>query len=196
MFDQALRLGVKAATIFASCYLDDDTRPGLPARIAAKASSAGMHICGANCMGFYNPYVGCGWRVQHRRAVAKRWNNLDCAIWVSLWCAVHNDRRLGFNLVVSTGMEIVTSVADYMEWALLQPETRVVGLFIETIRNAAGFIAALETARNREIPVVVLKVGRTLKSAQMALSHTGAIAGNDAVYEAVFGPMGAPCWRS
>ena len=191
VFDQALGLGVKAATIFASCYLDDDTRPGLPARIAAKASSAGMHICGANCMGFYNPYVGL------RVASAASPSGLQKGgiTWIAqsgsaFGALSHNDRRLGFNLVVSTGMEIVTSVADYMEWALLQPETRVVGLFIETIRNAAGFIAALETARNREIPVVVLKVGRTLKSAQMALSHTGAIAGNDAVYEAVFRAYG------
>ena len=189
--DQALELGIRAATIFASCYLDDDASPRLPARIAAKASSAGMQICGANCMGFYTPSAGL------RVASVASPNGLQKGgiTWIAqsgsaFGALSHNDRRLGFNLVVSTGMELVTTVADYMEWALQQAETRVVGLFIETIRNAAGFIAALEIARKRGVPIVVLKVGRTMKSAQMAVSHTGAIAGNDAVYEAIFRAYG------
>ena len=189
--DQALELGIRAATIFASCYLDDDASPRLPARIAAKASSAGMQICGANCMGFYTPSAGL------RVASVASPNGLQKGgiTWIAqsgsaFGALSHNDRRLGFNLVVSTGMELVTTVADYMEWALQQSETRVVGLFIETIRNAAGFIAALEIARKRGVPIVVLKVGRTMKSAQMAVSHTGAIAGNDAVYEAIFRAYG------
>jgi acyl-CoA synthetase (NDP forming) len=98
----------------------------------------------------------------------------------------HNDRRLGFTLCVSTGMELVTTVAEYMDWALAQPETRVIGLFLEAVRAPDRFVAALEKARARDIPVVALKVGRTETSAQMAVSHTGAIAGNDAAYQALF----------
>lgn len=189
--DQALELGIRAATIFASCYLDDDASPRLPARIAAKASSAGMQICGANCMGFYTPSAG----LRVASVVSPNGLQKGGITWIAqsgsaFGALSHNDRRLGFNLVVSTGMELVTTVADYMEWALQQAETRVVGLFIETIRNATGFIAALEIARKRGVPIVVLKVGRTLKSAQMAVSHTGAIAGNDAVYEAIFRAYG------
>lgn len=104
----------------------------------------------------------------------------------ALGALAHNDRRLGFSLCVSTGMELVTTVADYMDWALAQPETRVIGLFLESVRDPQGFIAALGKARSRNIPVVALKVGRTEKSAAMAVSHTGAIAGNDAAYEALF----------
>ena len=58
VLDQAIDLGVRAATIFASCYLEHDVQPALPARIAAKAAKAGMSLCGANCMGFYTPSVG------------------------------------------------------------------------------------------------------------------------------------------
>ena len=58
ILDQAIELGVKAATIFASCHLDDDENPNLPTRIAKKASAVGMSICGANCMGFYSPTIG------------------------------------------------------------------------------------------------------------------------------------------
>ena len=98
----------------------------------------------------------------------------------------HNDPRFRFNLVVSAGQELVTSAADYLDYALDQPETRVVGLFLETVRNPAGFVAALDKAKLRQIPVVMLKVGRTAASAAMALTHSGAITGDDATYRALY----------
>ena len=191
ILDQAIELGVKATTIFASCYLDDDDSPNLPVRIATKAAAAGMSLCGANCMGFYTPSAG----LRVASAASPPGLQKGGIAWIaqsgSAFSALpNNDRRLGFTLAVSTGMELVTTVADYMDWALHQPETRVIGLFVETIRDPAGFLRALAIARQRAIPVVVLKVGRTAKSAQMAVSHTGAIAGNDAAYEAVFRAYG------
>ena len=102
----------------------------------------------------------------------------------------HNDRRIGFSLCVSSGSELAPSLADYMDWALSRPETRVIGLFIETVRDPEGFKAALAKAAARNIPVVALKVGRTELSAAMAQSHTGALAGNDAAYSALFRSTG------
>ena len=191
ILDQAIELGVKAATIFASCHLDDDENPNLPTRITKKASAVGMSICGANCMGFYSPTIG----LRIASAVSPAGLQKGGIAWIaqsgSAFSALpNNDRRLGFTLAVSTGMELVTTVVDYIDWALRHPETRVIGLFIETIRDPAGFLRVLEIARQLAIPVVVLKVGRTKKSAQMAVSHTGALAGNDAVYEAVFREYG------
>jgi acyl-CoA synthetase (NDP forming) len=191
VLDQAIELGIKAATIFASCYLEGDTSPSLAVRVAKKAAAAGMSLCGANCMGFYTPSAG----LRVASAASPQGLQKGGIAWVAqsgsaFGALSHNDRRLGFTLVVSTGMELVTTIVDYMDWALHQPETRVVGLFVETIRDPAGFLRVLSIARQREIPVVVLKVGRTAKSAQMAISHTGAIAGNDAVYEAVFRTYG------
>ena len=93
---------------------------------------------------------------------------------------------MGFALAVSTGSESVTTVSDYMLWAMDRAETRVIGLFLEGVRDAPCFVAALQRAEERRIPVVVLKVGRTAKSAQMAESHTGALAGNDGAYLALF----------
>ncbi len=191
ILDQAIELGVKAATIFASCHLDDDENPNLPTRITKKAAAAGMSICGANCMGFYSPTIG----LRIASAVSPKGLQKGGIAWIaqsgSAFSALpNNDRRLGFTLAVSTGMELVTTVVEYIDWALRHPETRVIGLFIETIRDPTGFLRVLEMARQLAIPVVVLKVGRTSKSAQMAVSHTGALAGNDAVYEAVFRAYG------
>lgn len=187
VLEQAIALGVPSASIFTSCHLDGDTVPRLPQRIAQMARAAGMALCGANCMGFYVPAHGL--RVAsmpsppglQRGGIA--WISQSGSTFGAL---AHNDRRLGFTLCVSTGMELVTTVADYMDWALAQPETQVIGLFLESVRAPDRFVAALEKARAKDIPVVALKVGRTETSAQMAVSHTGAIAGNDAAYQVLF----------
>ena len=191
MLDQAIALGVPSASIFASCYLDDDASPRLPQRIAEKAKAAGLSLCGANCMGYYVPQIGL--RVASMpsppgvRPGGIAWIAQSGSTFGAL---AHNDRRLGFSLCVSTGMELVTTVADYMDWALAQPETRVIGLFLESVREPERFVTVLHKAQEAGVPVVALKVGRTEVSAKMAVSHTGAIAGNDAAYQAVFRKYG------
>jgi acyl-CoA synthetase (NDP forming) len=71
-----------------------------------------------------------------------------------------------------------------------QPETRTVGLFLETVRDPEGFIAAMEAASARDLPVVILKVGRSALGARMAISHTGALVGDDDVFRALVQRLG------
>lgn len=185
--DDAIAVGAKAATIFASGYLDDDTEPKLTERIAAKAKAAGMVICGGNCMGFYNLSYGlkaCGfppppWLRKGGAALLTHSGSVYSGL-------CHNDKRMGWSLVVSTGQELTTTVADYLDFALEMPETRCIGLFLETVRDPAGFERGLEKARAMDIPVIALKVGKTAASAAKAVSHSGAVAGNHAAYTALF----------
>ena len=79
---------------------------------------------------------------------------------------------------------------EYLDFALEQPSTRVVGLFMETARNPQALVRAFEKAQQRRIPIVALKVGRTELSARLTVSHSGAIAGEDAVYQALFDRYG------
>ena len=72
VLDQAIDLGVRAATIFASCYLEHDDQPALPARIAAKAAKAGMSLCGANCWVFTHPPLACAWPAPPHRKGCNR----------------------------------------------------------------------------------------------------------------------------
>ena len=79
---------------------------------------------------------------------------------------------------------------EYLDFVLDLPETKVVGLFIETARSPEGFAAALAKAASMQIPVVALKVGRTEEAARLAVSHSGAMAGDDAAYDALFDRYG------
>jgi acyl-CoA synthetase (NDP forming) len=81
-------------------------------------------------------------------------------------------------------------MADYMHYALERESTRVISLFLETVRDPESFRLALETAAGRDVPVVALKVGRTPSSRRLVTAHSGALAGDDAAYEALFDAYG------
>jgi acyl-CoA synthetase (NDP forming) len=189
--EAAIDHGARAATIMSSLVLADDREPLLRERVLAKIRAAGLVVCGANGMGFYNladGVWGCGFRTrEHRRggnvAYISHSGSGMCGI-------VDSEERIDFNLVVSTGQELAVSMDEYLDFALEQPSTRVVGLFMETARNPAGLMRALAKAQAKHVPVVALKVGRTALSARLTVSHSGAIAGDDAVYDALFDRYG------
>ena len=182
----AARHGARAATIYSSGVLADEAEPRLLERLRAIASEAGMQICGVNGMGFYNPGAGVYAGIFPRPRDIVRGGISYIAQSGSAFAALcHNGCRLGFNLCVSTGNELVTGTADYIDWSLAQPDTRVIGLFLETVRDPAAFTAVLEKADREGVPVVALKLGKSPQAAAMALTHTGAIAGSHAAFEAL-----------
>ena len=188
---RSIEAGAKSAVIFGGANLIEETDHKLPARLRDIGKEAKLPICGGNGMGFYNldhdllltfappPYAtraGGATLISHSG---------------SSWSAMSlNDGRLGYNLTISSGQELTVSVADYLDYAVEQSSTAVVGLILETIRDPQGFIAALAKANQLQIPLVALKVGRSERSARLAISHSGAIAGDDAAYEAVFDRYG------
>lgn len=186
----AIRHGAKAVTIFASCAMPGhhDT---LAHRLQAVAREAGIVICGGNSMGFVNPplrLVVAGYMAKH--TMSPGGVALITQSGSAFSALAYNDRRLKFSLAVSSGRELTVTTADYIDWALDQPETRVIGLFLETARDPEKFVASLAKAERLRIPVIVLKVGRTEMSAAFAASHSGAIAGDNAAYEALFARYG------
>ncbi len=146
-----------------------------------------MAICGGNCMGFVN--VERGLRVTGWEEPAELPSGGIAFISHSgsaFAAFMHNDRDLRFNLLVSSGQEFVTTTSDYLRYALGLPSTKAVGLFIEAIRDPEGFRAAMRVANERDVPVVALKVGREAFTREMVSAHSGALAGEDGAYEALF----------
>ena len=186
-FAEAIAVGARSAVIFASGYLADDRDPPLTQRLVGMARAARMPICGGNCMGFYNDLDHvwiCGFPSPRQpRPGSIAFIAHSGSVFGAL---AHNDPRLRFALTISPGSELVTSVADYIGYALERPEVKVIGLFLETARDPEGFASALAKAAERGVPVVALKVGRTDAAAAAALTHTGALAGSDLAYEALF----------
>lgn len=188
---EAIAVGARSAVIFASGFLEGDRSPPLSSRLATMARAAGMPICGANCMGFYNDLDGvwvCGFpSPREPRPGSIAYIAHSGSVFGAL---AHNDPRFRFALAISPGSELVTTVADYIDYALERPEVKVIGLFLEAARDPPALRAALEKAARRGVPVVALKVGRTEAAAAAALTHTGAMAGSDLAYDALFDRYG------
>jgi acyl-CoA synthetase (NDP forming) len=196
LFDEAIALNIGGVTIFDYCKLEEEATPSLMERLAFKAKQAKLPICGGNCMGYYNFDTNAFISFQspgERKAGHISLIAHSGSIFV---LPTSNDRRFRFNLVVSAGQEIATSLDDYMDFALEQDSTRVLAIFMEAIRNPERFVKVLEKAKRKGIPVVVTKVGRTEVSAKLAATHSGAIAGNNTAYDALFKKYGVICTDS
>tara|TARA_B100000676_G_scaffold265073_1_gene277817 strand:+ start:4211 stop:6298 length:2088 start_codon:yes stop_codon:yes gene_type:complete len=187
VFDDAIAAGIPAVTIFASGYLEGDTDPPLVERLRRKARETGLLICGGNGSGFVNYAEGTLVNLAGNRGNPEVGNITLISQSGSIYGGlIQNDGRLNFNLTVSSGQEISTTVADYMDYALALDSTRAIALFIETIRDPEGFAAAADQAMAQGVPIVVIKAARTEESVKMAMSHSGALAGDDDAYNAFF----------
>ena len=189
--DDAIAAGIPAAVMQSTLVIDDDSDPPLRERVRKKVNDAGMLVCGANGMGYYNVrdhIWTCGFDSSSHTAPGNV--ALISHSGSGMSGVIDCEERLRINLAVSAGIELSTTMDEYLDFALDLPETRVVGLFVETARNPEGFQAALEKAARRRIPIVALKVGRTTESAALTVSHSGALAGDDATYDALFDRYG------
>jgi acyl-CoA synthetase (NDP forming) len=97
---------------------------------------------------------------------------------------------VGVDQFMSSGNEADLEFSDFGRYLLDDPGTRIIGGYIESIRNGASFSAFARDALERGKPVVVLKVGRSEAGAVAARSHTGALVGSDAVVQSVFDANG------
>ncbi len=190
----AVEAGVRSVTIFGSVYLEGDTaESNLKDRLQGIAREAGLLVIGANCMGYVNYSVGA--RVTWMNVSEDGWFDPGHITLIShsgtcFLTLQFTDPRHRHNLCISAGQELTVTAADYIDYALDKESTRVIALFLETVRDPDGFRAALDRAAGANIPVVAIKVGRISRSAELARSHSGALAGNDAAYEAVFDHYG------
>ena len=161
--------------------------PGSLAELCEKnARAAGMRLIGPNCLGLLVPRAKLN---ASFAATAPPPGDLALisqsgAIAAGLvqWAAA---RHVGFSAIVSMGDSIDVDFADLLDHFALDRDTRAILLYIELIRDARKFMSAARAAA-RIKPVLVIKSGRHAQGAKAAQTHTGALAGSDAVYDAAF----------
>jgi acetate---CoA ligase (ADP-forming) len=155
-------------------------------RLAAIARQAGMQLCGAGCMGFVNVARGL-------RAIG--YTEPDPLPTGPVALVTHSGsvfstmlrtrRAIGYSLAVSSGQELVTAAASYLDYALGLPETRVLALVLEAIREPGLLQRALARAADQDVPVVLLTAGRSASGRAMVTAHSGALAADDGGWEAL-----------
>ena len=187
---EAAKNRARSAVIFGSAF-DRPGTAGLRHRLAAIAADAGMAVCGAGCMGFVN--VARGLRVvgyvepDPLPAGPVALVTHSGSVFSTLLRA---RRGFGFSLAVSSGQELVTTAAAYARYALSLPETRVLALVLEAIRDAAELRSVLACALAADVPAVLLSVGASETGKALVSAHSGALAAADGAWEALAGAYG------
>ncbi len=183
----AVTAGAGSIVTFSSLYEEPGEGPSLAERVAAIARDHGIALCGGNGMGFLN----VPGRLRATGFATPEVMLPGPVTFVShsgsaFAAFAFNDRGIGFDLVVSSGQEIVTTMDEYVRFAVERETTRVLALLLETVRDPAAFRSALALAAERGVPVLALKVGRTERAKGLVTAHSGALAGEHGAYEAVF----------
>ena len=99
-------------------------------------------------------------------------------------------RGIGLAKMISTSNEVDLELADFIDWLVDDEATKVIALYVETVRDTQKFRAAALRARQAGKPIVAFKIGRSEAGAKAAISHTGALAGSDRMYDALFKQTG------
>ncbi len=184
IIQQATEAGVKAAIILTA---------GLGKGIGSLASQtlqiargSGLRLIGPNCLGVLSPAAKLNASFARRLPaggpLALITQSGAIAAGVVEWAS---ERNLGFSGVVSIGDAIDVDFGDCLDYYAEDANTRAILLYVEAISDARKFMSAARKA-SRVKPVVVIKSGRHAEAAKAASTHTGAMAGSDAVYDAAF----------
>lgn len=181
--------GCRAAVVISAGFEGPDAELLRRATLEAARPNL-LRIIGPNCLGVLSPALGLngsfarGMPPPGGLALVSQSGAVAAAALD--WAPAHG---LGFSQVVTLGDSLDVDVGDLLDHLAGDPATKAILLYIESLRDAGKFLRAARTASAAK-PVLVLKGGRSESGARAAYSHTGALAGADAVYSAAFRQAG------
>ncbi len=184
--------GVKAVVLFTAGYKETGTEAGrrIEAEMVETARAAGMRIFGPNCMGMYAPRTGLSFFPGLSREPGNLGLISHSGSLANILARLAETKGLAFSKAVSLGNEADLQCADFLQYFAEDPETRVIGGYIENIKSGTAFLDALKTAAAAK-PVILWKVGLTPEGGRAASSHTGALAGSEKIWRGVMNQCGA-----
>lgn len=192
VLQEAAAIGARAAWAFASGFGEAGPEgKAFQRKLEHFCRQNQIAFCGPNCVGLLNPVA----RVATYSAPVSpllRAGKIGAVVQSGSICLAlaNSDRGLGYSLLVSSGNEAVLDSTDYISYMVNDPDTEIILAFVEQFRKPRQFIEVACRAREAGKPIIVLKVGCSEMAQQAAITHTGALTGSDAVYEAVFKKYG------
>ncbi len=191
-----------AGTRFAVIWAGGFAEIGGPGRalhdeLVAACREAGVTVLGPNCIGVIDSWrptiasfasflLDCDTLLPGSVSMISQSGGL-----ATMAQALAQRAGIGFRYMISAGNEATLTLADFVHALVDDPKTRIIALYLEGVRDGPRFLAALDAARRAGKPVIALKGGDTAASARAAAAHTGALAGESRVWDAILRDHGA-----
>jgi len=184
--------GVKGAVLFTAGYKETGTAEGkaLEEEVVRLAGKAGMRLIGPNGMGLYCPKSGLSFFPGVSKEPGPVGIISHSGSLTNILGRLAPQKGIRFSKVISSGNECDLSAADFLTYLGHDPETGLIGSYIEGIKDGPRFLRALKQASLKK-PVIVWKVGLTAEGSRASASHTGALSGSREVWQAVERQSGA-----
>nr|WP_298718630.1 acetate--CoA ligase family protein [uncultured Steroidobacter sp.] len=192
--EDAAAAGIRNAAILTSGYAEiGEEGAALQQQLVDKARELRVNIWGPNSLGYNN--VSARTPVSSVPAVLPLLPPRIAIVSQSGATASElnefaHSQNIGTSFVAATGNEAQLTLADVIDYLVDDPDTRAIAVFAESIRDPAAFAAAAQRCRERNKPIVMLKIGRSELAGAVAKAHTGSLAGNDKVFDAVCARLG------
>jgi len=180
---------IRGAVVISAGFSEVGNRE-LERELIEKAKKHGVRLIGPNCAGIFGVhgrFFG-SFEVRVRKGGLALISQSGAFGGAAL--AMGNEEGIGFSAFVSYGNAADLNESDFLEYFADDPNTKVIALYIEGVRDGRRFLGALAYASERK-PVIVLKAGKSMSGARAAASHTGSLSGSYAIYRAAFKQAGA-----
>jgi 4-hydroxybutyryl-CoA synthetase (ADP-forming) len=187
--------GIKGAIIVSAGFKEvDEEGAKLEREVGEIAKKYGIRVIGPNCLGIMS-FSKDNIMNSTFLKVTPKYGNIALVSQSGAICAATVEdaeaQDIGFSKVISMGNKVDMDESDVLELLAEDEDTRVIVMYLEDIRNGRRFMEiAKEITTEKKKPIIVLKAGRTAEGAKAAASHTGALGGSDANYEAAFTQCG------
>jgi 4-hydroxybutyrate---CoA ligase (ADP-forming) len=195
VMEEVGKKGIKGAIIVSAGFKEvDEAGAKLEREVGEIAKKYNIKVIGPNCLGIMS-FSKDNIMNSTFLKITPKYGNIALVSQSGAICAATVEdaeaQSIGFSKVISMGNKVDMDESDVLELLAEDEDTRVIVMYLEDIRDARRFmeIARKITTENKK-PIIVLKAGRTAEGAKAAASHTGALGGSDANYEAAFAQCG------
>ncbi|MBW2739734.1 MAG: acetate--CoA ligase family protein, partial [Deltaproteobacteria bacterium] len=186
---EAIEKGVKGVVIISAGFREVGGE-GLEIenRIVAICKKAGVRVVGPNCLGVINPISSVSLNASFSRRMPKS-GNISFISQSGALCTAVLDFAAEF---ISIGNKADVDELDLLRYMHNDKDTEVIMIYLEELKKGREFVESVKkiTSGDRPTPILVIKSGRTTAGARAAASHTGALSGSEAVYDAIFKQAG------
>lgn len=195
VMEEVGKKGIKGAIIVSAGFKEvDEAGAKLEREVGEIAKKYDIKVIGPNCLGIMS-FSKDNIMNSTFLKITPKYGNIALVSQSGAICAATVEdaeaQNIGFSKVISMGNKVDMDESDVLELLAEDEDTRVIVMYLEDIRNARRFMEiAKKMTAERKKPIIVLKAGRTAEGAKAAASHTGALGGSDANYEAAFSQCG------